>query len=88
MSRTEKLIAFLLGALVFAGLFFFIYTSLRTPPAAPPLGDAAGVAADEEEPFDFNVGADTAAATSVAPDDKETPVPAELPPAPAKTGKK
>ena len=58
------------------------------PPAAPPLGDAAGVAADEEEPFDFNVGADTAAATSVAPDDKETPVPAELPPAPAKTGKK
>ena len=88
MSRIEKWIAFVLSALVFAGLFFFIFTSLRTPPAAPPLGDTAGMGAEEEEPFDFNVGADTATATTTAPDDKETPVPAELPPVPAKTEKK
>lgn len=74
MSRTEKIVAFLLGALVFAGLFVFIFTSLRTPPAAPPLGDTAF--GEEEEPFDFEGGADTETATNVFPMEKETPVPA------------
>lgn len=58
MNRTEKMIAFLLGALVFAGLFVFIFTSLRTPPEAPPLGDTA-FDTEDEEPFDFNVDAET-----------------------------
>lgn len=64
MSRTEKIIAFLLGALVFAGLFVFIFTSLRNPPEAPPLGDTA-FDAEDEEPFDFNVDADTEPVTDV-----------------------
>lgn len=58
MSRIEKIIAFMLGALVFAGLFVFIFTSLRTPPEAPPLGDTA-FDTEDEEPFDFSVDADT-----------------------------
>ena len=85
MNRTEKIVAFLLGALVFAGLFVFILTSLRNPPAAPPLGDAP-MGAEEEESFDFNAGVDTE--TVVSPEDIETPSPAATNAAPVKTDKK
>ncbi len=87
MNRTEKIVAFLLAALVFAGLFVFIFTSLRTPPAAPPFGDTAFDAGDEEL-FDFEVAADTATETGVLPDEKSTAavVPPKTPP--VKDGKK
>jgi hypothetical protein len=85
MSRTEKIVAFLLGALVFAGLFVFIFTSLRTPPAAPPLGDTA-FDMEGDEPFDFDAVAETETEPGMAPGEKETAPPA--PPAPVNAGKK
>lgn len=53
MSRTEKMIAFLMSALVFAGLFFFIYSSLRAPVNAPPLAEP-DYYGDEEDLFDLD----------------------------------
>lgn len=88
MSRIEKIVAFLFGALVFAGLFVFIFTSLRTPPAAPPLGDTAVEGLEDDEPFDFNVGADTETVTDVAPEENEAPISAASTPTPVKTEKK
>lgn len=87
MSRTEKIVAFLLGTLVFAGLFVFIFTSLRTPPASPPLGDAAAFG-DEEEPFDFNVDGDTETFTNDGTMENEIPAAAPAKPAPVKKEKK
>ena len=87
MSRTEKIVAFLLGALVFTGLFVFIFTSLRTPLAAPPLGDAAFDAGDDE-PFDFDMAVDTETETGVSPDEKSTATPVPPKPAPVNAGKK
>lgn len=87
MNRTEKIIAFLLGALVFTGLFVFIFTSLRTPPAAPPLGDAA-FDVGEEEPFDFDGVADTEPETKVSPDEKGSTSAVPPNPAPVNAGKK
>ncbi|MBK8871099.1 MAG: hypothetical protein KBD85_01860 [Elusimicrobia bacterium] len=52
MSRTEKVVAFLMSVLVFAGLFFFIYSSLRAPVNAPPLSEP-DYYGDEEDLFDF-----------------------------------
>lgn len=77
MNRTEKIVAFLLSALVFVGLFVFIFTSLRTPPAAPPLGDVVDYG-DEEDLFDFNVDADTETMTNDVTTEKEAP--AAVPP--------
>lgn len=34
MNRTEKIVAAVLGTLVFFGLFFFIYSSMKNSPAA------------------------------------------------------
>lgn len=87
MSRTEKIVAFLLGALVFTGLFVFIFTSLRTPPAAPPLGDTA-FEAGEDEPFDFDMAVDTETETGVSPDKKEAETAVPPKPAPVNAGKK
>ena len=87
MSRTEKIVAFLLGALVFAGLFVFIYTSLRTPPAAPPFGDTA-FDGGEDEPFDFDVAADTETETGVSPEVKEPATAVPSKPAAVRGGKK
>ena len=58
------MVAFLFCTLVFAGLFVFIFTSLRTPPEAPPFNES-DFDADEEELFDFNVDADTEPVTNV-----------------------
>ena len=50
MSRQEKIGAIVLGALLFAGLFYFIYTTMNTP-LPPDLGgeDYTGETFDEGE---------------------------------------
>jgi hypothetical protein len=70
MSRTEKVITFLMSVLVFAGLFFFIYSSLRAPVNAPPLAEP-DYYGDEEDLFDFEE--ETVTPPAVAPDGAEKP---------------
>lgn len=53
MSRTEKVIAFLMSLLVFAGLFYFIFTSLRAPANAPSLAEP-DYYGDDEDLFEFD----------------------------------
>lgn len=87
MSRTEKIIAFLLGALVFSGLFVFIFTSLRTPPASPPFSEMADYD-DEEEPFDIDMDVDTDIPPPGSETTKETPAVPAPKPAPVQQEKK
>jgi hypothetical protein len=72
MSRQEKIGAFVLGALLFAGLFYFIYTTMNTP-LPPDLGgeDYTGETFNEEEalpaPEEETPALSTNTATSPAP---------------------
>lgn len=58
MNRGERIVAAVLGTLVFLGLFYFIYTSMRAAPALPPLEENFSEAGED---FDFEVfeGSDT-----------------------------
>ncbi|HNC74940.1 MAG TPA: hypothetical protein PK362_08685 [Elusimicrobiota bacterium] len=71
MSRGEKIVASVLGILVFFGLFFFIYSSMKTTPAYPPVDEAA---ADYGDDYNFNVEGDTTTVDEALP---EEPAPAE-----------
>ena len=71
MSRTEKIVAFLLSLLVFAGLFYFIFTSLRAPVNAPALAEP-DYYGDEEDLFEFDEE-QTAAPVPAAPTPENKP---------------
>jgi hypothetical protein len=67
MSRAEKIVAFALGALLFTGLFVFIYSALKTPPAEPLYGDTALTDTGEEDFYDDTVDMDTTTAKDLTP---------------------
>jgi hypothetical protein len=78
MSRNDKIGAFVLGALLFSGLFYFIYTTMRNP-LPTDLGDdglTAGDTLTDEETL--NQG-DEETATA----DEETPAVSTTTAAPA-----
>ena len=58
MSRGERIVAAILGTLVFIGLFYFIYTSMRAAPALPPLEEGFSESGDDFD-FEVNEGTDT-----------------------------
>ncbi|MBL0058901.1 MAG: hypothetical protein IPP35_07285 [Elusimicrobia bacterium] len=70
MSRAEKIVAFILGALLFTGLFVFINSALKTPPAEPPYGDDAYPDAGDEDSYDYTVNTDTMTAEDLIPADE------------------
>lgn len=79
MNRLEKSIAFVLGALVFFGLFFFIQSAMKNAPGTSPTEDAYSDYVDEE---DLDVDEDLEADV-----EEEAPAPAKETPA-AKTPEK
>ncbi|MBL8023184.1 MAG: hypothetical protein JNK54_02725 [Elusimicrobia bacterium] len=66
MNRLEKMVAFVLGTLVFIGLFVFIYTSMKAPPVTLS-GDEASFYGEGDDFIDFN--------ELVEPEDEEKVVP-------------
>lgn len=71
MNRFEKTVAFVLGTLVFIGLFIFIYTSMKTPPSTTY--DNAPFYGDEEDFIDFNELTETEPAGDVIPTPRDLP---------------
>jgi hypothetical protein len=77
MSRTERLVAVVLGILLFAGVFTVIYTSLfRSAPA-----DTAAFDEFDDDEFDFAVGQDTGPLSGLFEEPVEA-APARRPPTP------
>jgi hypothetical protein len=72
MNRGEKIAASVLGILVFFGLFFFIYTSMKSSPSLPPVDEE--VSDYENEDTDYDVAGDT-----VPVDDLEEQEPSPAP---------
>lgn len=57
MTRGEKIVASVLGLLVFLGLFFFIYSSMNAAPTYPAYDEGV---ADYGDDFGYDVETDTA----------------------------
>ncbi len=77
MSQKEKIVAILLGVLVFAGLFVSIYSAMKAPPPAPAMGDYDFGRDLGGEAFDFDVEPGTAPLEGLAPDAEPPAAPAE-----------
>ena len=87
MSRQEKIGAVVLGVLLFAGLFYFIYTTMKNPLPLEPGADefAADTFNDEGDLGEENVPEETAVSTetSAVPLVSTAAAPAKVPaPAP------
>jgi hypothetical protein len=85
MTRKEQIVGFILGAALFCGLFYFIYTTWKAAPEAPVAEDMTTMDdyADEEE-----LPAEEAPAVENAPEAKAAPAAAAPAPAPAPAEKK
>lgn len=66
MSRGEKIVASVLGILVFFGLFFFIYSSMKATPTYPALDETVG---DYGDDYNFNVEGDTTTVDEAIPEE-------------------
>ncbi len=64
MSRGEKIVATVFGLLVFTGLFFFIYSSMKAAPAGFPEDAAIEDFGDEG---DFNLESDAGPVEDLSP---------------------
>lgn len=71
MSRQETIGSFILGALLFVGLFVFIYTTMKAPAAFPAEEeDYAALPYDEEFPDEMFQEGETP-----EPEESATPAP-------------
>jgi len=78
MSRQDKILSFVLGAALFSGLFYFLYTTWKSAPAAY----AGGAAAEDMTAAEDNNFEDTmAAGEPVVQEDTSTVKAPAAPPA-------